>query len=189
VRGKGVVIQNLTVTGGSQGIHVNRGSNAMINNNVIQGTNGNGVLIDELAFAVIIKNTIESNPGSGIFVTDQSIARIGFNADSESSASANTIQSNALGIVISHGSSARVIGNAIQNNSGDGFELGENSLIQLGEDSGASIYESANTTASANTGFGVRCTSGGLADGRLGSLTGMAGVTSFDGSCTYGLAP
>ncbi len=34
VRGKGIVIQNLTISGGSQGIHVNRGSNAVINSNV-----------------------------------------------------------------------------------------------------------------------------------------------------------
>ena len=212
IRGKGIVIQNFTITGGIEGVHVNRGSNAVINNNVIENTNGNGVAVDELSFAVITNNMIQNNPGAGIFVTDQSTARIGFNLDSETSASANTIQSNAMGVVVSNESSARIIGNVIQNNSGDGVSVlrdshadiasnaidnnggdgigvGEKSLIQLGEDSGASIYESANTTTTNNTGFGIKCSDGGVADGRQGSLSGTSGATSTDGSCLDSLAP
>ena len=212
VRGKGIVIQNLTISGGSQGIHVNRGSNAVINSNVIENTNGNGVLIDELAFSVIINNTIPNNPGAGIFVTDQSTARIGFNLDMESTANANTIQNNALGVVVSNESSARVIGNVIENNSGDGvfisidshadiasnaidgnggdgIELEGNSSVQLGEVAGSSIYQSPNTTASANTGFGVRCVDGGAAHGSSGTLSGSSGPMNFDGSCFSALAP
>ena len=33
VRGKGILIQGFTITGGSDGVDVNRGSNAVINNN------------------------------------------------------------------------------------------------------------------------------------------------------------
>ncbi len=205
IRGKGIVIENFTITGGIEGVHVNRGSNAVINNNVIENTNGNGVAVDELAFSVITNNMIQNNPGAGIFVTDQSSARIGFNLDTETAANANTIQNNALGVVVSNESSARVIGNVIQNNSGDGvsvlrdshadiasnaidnnggdgIEVGENSLVQLGEDSGASIYESANTTTTNNTGFGIKCSDGGVADGRQGTLTGTAGVKSLLGA-------
>ncbi len=170
------------------------------------------MLVEELAFAVIINNTIQNNPGAGVFVTEQSTARIGFNLDSETSASANTIQSNALGIVVSNESSARIIGNVIQNNSGDGVsvlrdsqaDLSSNSIsgnggdgidveggsaVELGEDSGTSIYESANTTTTNNTGFGIKCSNGGVADGRLGTLTGTGGATSFDGSCLDSLTP
>ena len=212
VRGKGILIQNFTITGGSNGVEVNRGSNAVINGNVIQNTGGDGVIVDQLSFAVITSNAIQNNPGTGILVDDGSTARIGFNQDTETTASPNTIQNNALGVVVSNGSSARIIGNTIQNNSadglfvtrdsqsdianntingngGDGIKLGDGAVIQLGEDSGTSVYESPNTTTSANTGFGIRCTDGGIANGRRGPLTGTSGTASFDSSCADGLAP
>jgi hypothetical protein len=211
VRGKGILIQNLTISGGSNAVHVNRGSNAVINNNFIENAGNNGVLVDELAFAVLTNNFIHDNPGAGIFVSENSTARIGFNADSETVASFNEIQNNGLGVVVSNGSSARIIGNDIRFHSGvgvqvlrdsqadiannniysngDGIEVGENSFVQLGEDSGASIYESANTSQSANTGFGIKCAKGGVANGRLGALTGNSGATSFDSSCINSLVP
>ena len=55
----------------------------MINNNIVQNTGGNGVIVDELAFAVLTNNTIQNNPDAGIFVSENSTARIGFNSDSE----------------------------------------------------------------------------------------------------------
>ena len=63
IRGKGILIRNFTITGGSNGIEVNRGSNAVIDNNFIHNTSGNGVVVDESAFAVLTNNTIQSNPG------------------------------------------------------------------------------------------------------------------------------
>jgi parallel beta-helix repeat protein len=212
VRGKGILVQGFTIAGGSDGIEVNRGSNAVLNNNVIQNTAGNGVLVDQLSFTVITNNTIENNPGAGIFVSQHSTARIGFNLDTETTVSPNTIQNNTFGVVVSNGSSARIIGNVIENNGGDGvlvtrdshadlasdsiegnggdgIKLSDGAVVQLGEDSGTSIYETPNTTGSANTGFGIRCTDGGVADGRLGSLTGSSGTASFDGSCAGSLNP
>jgi hypothetical protein len=210
IRGKGILLQNFHIFGGSRGIYVNRGSNAVINNNLIQNSSSNGVVIAELAFAVLTNNTIQDNPGAGVFVSENATARIGFNADSDTVASANTIQNNGVGVVVSNNSSGRVIGNTIQNNTGvgvqilrdshadiagntinnnaDGIEVGENSLVQLGEDSGTNIYESANSGT--NVGFGVKCLVGGTADGRIGSLTGGSGAKSFlDASCTDSLSP
>ena len=211
VRGKGILVQGFTIAGGSEGIEVNRGSNAVLNNNVIQNSSDNGVLVDELAFAVLTNNTVQNHPGAGIVVSENSTARIGFNADSETVASPNVIFNNAQGIIVANGSSARIVGNTIQNstgdgiqvlrdsyaeissnqiftNGGDGIEVGENSTVQLGEDSGASIYESANASSNANSGFGIRCTNGGVADGRLGTLNGISGAKSFaDPSCTDSL--
>ena len=209
IRGKGVVLQNFSIFGGSNGVHVNRGSNAVINNNLIQNSSRNGVVVDELAFAVLTSNTIQDNPGAGVFVSENSTARIGFNSDSEAVAGTNTITNNGVGVVVSNNSSARVIGNTIQNNTGagvqilrdshadiasntingngDGIEVGENSLVQLGEDSGSSIYEAANSGT--NISFGIRCSSGSAADGRRGSLTGSSGATSFDANCINSLVP
>lgn len=212
VRGKGIAIQGLTITGGSDGIHVNRGSNAVVNNNTIQNTHGNGVVIDELTFAVITNNLIQNNPGAGVFVTEASTARIGFNSDADTSAAANTIQSNSLGgIVISNRSSARIVGNTISanagagvsvshdsqadiasntvnGNSGDGIHVMDNSAVQIGEETGSSIFESANG-GSSNTGVGIRCIDGGVVSGRQGSLVGNAGVSLFDANCVSSLLP
>ena len=79
-------------------------------------------------------------------------------------------------------SSADIASNTINDNGGDGVDVAENSFVQLGEDSGASIYESTNTTTSTNTGVGIRCTSGGVADGLQGTLNGVAGVKDFAGA-------
>lgn len=213
VRGKGILIQNFAgIGGGSHGVAVNRGSNAVLNNNLIQNTNGSGIVVDQLAFSVITNNTIQNNPEAGILVDESSTARIGFNLDTETTASPNTIQSNGIGIAVMNNSSARVVGNTISANSGDGIifgrstqgdvssntidgnggdgiKLSDGAAVQLGEDSGTSIYQTPNATTVNNGGAGVSCGEGGLADGRQGSLTGMSGATSFDGSCINSLAP
>lgn len=211
IRGKGILWQGFLIGGGSSGIHVNRGSNAVIHNNLIQSTAGHGVLVEQLAFAVLTNNTIQNNPDAGILVGENSTARIGFNQDSDTAASANVVVNNAVGAIVANGSSARIVGNTIQNNAGDGIqilrdshadiasnaisgnsdgiEVGENSFVQLGEDSGTSIYEAVNTTTSTNTGFGIKCTNGGSADGRQGTLTGTSGPANFDGSCIDSLMP
>ena len=211
VRGKGIAIQNFTITGGNAGVQVNRGSNAVIDHNLIQNVNGNGVLVDEMAFAVVTNNMIQNNSGAGVFVSENSTARIGFNSDTETSASANTIQNNgAGGIIVSNGSSARIIGNIIQNNGADGIfvtrdshadvagnaldgsaaqgvEVSDDSSLQLGEDSGSTMFDLPNS-GSGNNGVGVKCTAGSVVDGVLGTLTGAGGPIDFlDPSCLDGL--
>ena len=211
VRGKGITLQNSTITGASDGIVVNRGSNAVINNNTIHNTGGSGVIVDELAFASMTNNIIQNNPEAGILIDEGSTARIGFNLDIETLASANTIQSNALGIAVRNRSSARIVGNAISGNTGDGIfvdrdseadissnaigsnsgngiVVSENAFVQLGEDAGSNIYQSPNS-GTANAGVGIKCLNGGEADGRQGTLTGNGGATSFDSSCVNSLSP
>lgn len=121
VRGKGILIQGFTITGGDNGISVERGSNAVINNNTIQSATNRGILVRELAFAVIKNNTIQNNGSDGILVSETSTARIGFDHDGETSASPNLVQNNGgRGIHLQRGSSARIYGNTIQNNGSDG---------------------------------------------------------------------
>lgn len=209
LRGKGILVQNFTITGGSNGVWANRGANAVLNNNIIQVSAGNGVMVDEFGIAILTSNVIQNHPGAGVVVSEMSTARIGFNADSETAASANTIQLNSAGgIIISNRSSARIVGNNIVNNigdgiqvardshadiasntinanSGDGIQVAENSLVQLGEDSGTSIFETANSGL--NSGVGIRCLSGGFADGRRGFLTGSGGASNFAAGCINAL--
>ena len=211
VRGKGIVIQNFIITGGNHGVVVNRGSNAVLNNNVIQNTGGDGVKVEQLSFTVLINNLIENNPNDGVSVQDNSTARIGFNADSETVASSNTIQNNdGRGIKLGNGAHARIIGNlisgngdegiaverdssadiasnTINGNQSDGIKVESNSFIMLGEDSGTSIYETPNATTVNNQGVGVRCDDGSVVDGRQGTLTGNGGATDFDSSCVNSL--
>lgn len=98
----------------------------------------------------------------------------------------NTISNNTGdGVQVLRDSQADIASNAIFANGGDGIEVGDNSSVQLGEDSGTSIFESANTI----TGISIRCTTGGTADGRQGTLTGSGGATSFASSCSNVLAP
>jgi parallel beta-helix repeat protein len=206
IRGKGIVIRGFTITGGSVGIDVNRGSNVFIDGNTIENTGGAGILLQEGTFGGIINNTIQNNPGAGIVVSGNSTARIGFSEESDTVASENTIQGNAIGVEVTNGSSAWIVGNeisdntgdgvlvtrrssadissnAINSNGGDGVEIRDNSVVQLGEDSGSSIFASPNSTSSNNTGVGVRCATGGVADGRRGTLTGTGGPTAFAGTC------
>jgi hypothetical protein len=121
VRGKGILIQGFTISGGSNGISVERGSNAAINNNTIQNATSRGIVVNQFAFAIITNNTIQNNGSDGIGVFDTSHARIGFNQISDPAASPNTIQNNGdRGVNVSKTSSARIYGNTIQNNGSDG---------------------------------------------------------------------
>jgi len=121
VRGKGILIQGLTISGGINGISVERGSNAVINNNIIQNGTGRGIIVQQFAFAVILNNTIQNYGSDGIGVFDTSNARIGINANNDAVASPNTIQNNGdRGINIAKSSSARIYGNIISNNGNDG---------------------------------------------------------------------
>ncbi len=210
VRGKAVSIRHFTITGGSSGIEVERGSNAVIEQNIIQNTFGSGVAVRQQAFAVLTNNTIQNNAGDGVLINEGAAARIGFNSGSEPSPSPNTIQMNGgNGITIAGSSSARVVGadinnngrhgirvmseaqadisnNAINSNGGDGINVTLNSSVQFGEDPG--LFAAANS-GTGNGGFGISCDFGAVLDGLRGTLTGNMGPTRIDPSCQNSLSP
>ena len=219
VRGKGITIQGFTITGGRDGINVNRGSNAVIQGNTIQGTGRHGILVDQLSFAVITGNTIQNNVnGSGIVVSENSIARIGFNLDTDGAPSGNLIQGNGgPGILVSRTSSARIVGNTIAaSTGGDGIQIGRLSQVDLArnnvinnsgngvfvtQNSGVnlpdvfptgSFFDDPNTSTALNSGNGIKCTLGGVVNGHTGSaggqLNGTAGATNIDASCPSNLS-
>jgi Right handed beta helix region len=210
VRGKAISIQGFTITGGSSGIEVQRGANAVIDNNIIDSVGGPGVVVNQLAFAVMTHNTIRNNQGDGIVVKEGAAARIGFNSGNELLPSGNTIQMNSgNGITVASSSSARMTGNAINSNGdhgvevmsgaqadisnnsinsngGDGIFVTQDSAAQLGEDPG--LFAAANS-GTGNGGFGINCDFGGALEGLIGSLTGNTGATSLDASCPNSLSP
>jgi len=186
VRGTGITIKGfVSIRGGSSGIFVNRG----------------GVVI-------IVDNTIESNSSNGITVGEGGTARIGFLTAFDTVASPNDIHNNGGdGIRVERTSSARIVGNNISNNGDDGIDVrkgshaeisdnvidnnGENGIfvfmnsgVNLGRDSGASIFRLPNITGALpgdkNTNLGIRCAINSYADGRLGTLDGTVGDKSFD---------
>ncbi len=162
IRGKGITVQNFTITGGSHGVHVNRGSNATINHNIIQNSNNNGILIDQFSFAIITNNTISGHGSNGISIRDASSARIGFNLTNDVSASPNTVQNNGdRGIVVTRAASAEILGNVIQNNASDGIGVFRNAQADI----------SSNTINGNGTAFQPGDTTGnGLAVGQNSSV-------------------
>ena len=81
-----------------------------------------GILVDRGGTAVIINNTIQSTGHNGIVVNESATARIGFSTGNDIVASPNTIQNNLnRGIVVTRGASARIVGNTIKNNGDDGI--------------------------------------------------------------------
>ena len=192
VRGKGISIRNFaSITGGQDGILVIR-----------RGT------------AIIINNTIHNNARHGININENSSARIGFIFGSDTVASPNTIRDNGgRGILVSRSSNARIAGGSIygngddgiavdrvshanisnvtigaSGNGGDGVFVAQNSSVNLGNDTGTTIFDLPNSTTSNNFGFGIRCVTNSSVDGRLASLNGISGPISLSGSCTNSLA-
>jgi len=211
IRGRNITIKGFqSITGGSRGILVNRGGSAIIDGNTIHNTGSDGIQVSENGTARIINNTIQNNPEDGIRLSENGSAHIGFSAGSDATTSPNTIQNNSRGIGVFRSSSARIVGNVIQNstgndgiqvfrasfadianntisgNAGDGISLGENSAVQLGEDSG--LFALGNTGTN-NTGFGINCVQGGSVDGLQSTITGTLGATSIAASCINSLSP
>ncbi len=87
-------------------------------------------------------------------------------------------------------SHAQISNNAINGNSQNGFFVTQNSGVTLGSDAGSTIYDLPNTTTINNGGEGLKCTIGGYADGRIGTLNGSGpNPTSFTKNCINSLIP
>lgn len=217
IRGKEITVKGLTITGGRDGIHILMGGTALVEGNTIQSTGRFGVYVTQHSSARIVNNTIRNNGQFGISVSGGSFAYIGLLAYldlMDKAASPNTIQGNGrAGIHIHRTSYARIAGNTISNNKQEGIEItgvshaqigtntinsngadgifvSQNSAVDLGSDRGAGILNLPNNTIVPNGGFGVRCSVGGSADGRLGTLNGTKGAKDFtDSGCIDSLIP
>ena len=207
VRAREVTIKHLTITGGYDGIWVVMGGHARIEENTIQGAARNGVSVGMGSAAQIINNTIQNNLSDGVAVNESSAARIGVLTTFDTETYPNTIQNNGeSGILVTRSSSALIVGNTITNNTLDGVRVvrashadianntiddnkengilvSMNSGVNLGNDSGETIYDLVNTTTvgQKNLKYGIKCATGGYVDGRKGSLKGVKGVVSVGG--------
>lgn len=198
IRGRAITLRNFTITGGSEGVQVLDGGFAWIDGNTIEANAGLGINVQFASTARIWNNIIQNNGDFGIFVGRSASALIGLSSVTASTPTPNTIVGNAnggiivrgsahaivvantisgnngRGILLTTGSHADIASNTIAGNSGDGIEAANNSTVSLGSNSGTALRDLPNN-GSGNAGLGLRCTGGGYANGRIGTLTGNAG--------------
>jgi len=212
IRGpRGVTVTGLTISGGRAGIDVSRGATALIDGNTIENTGRNGITLGAFATANIVNNTIQNNASAGILVTGNAFGFIGFATADDPVASPNIIRNNGThGISLTLSSSARIAGNTISNNLRHGINVErasqatvsdntidangqsgifvtENSIVNLGSDTGAGLFDAPNRTNVNNVLRGIACRVGGSANGRRGTLNGNAGPKDFGTSCVDSL--
>jgi parallel beta-helix repeat protein len=205
VGGDNITIKGFTIGGGQHGIFVYRNGNVIIDGNTIESTGGHGIGLENSATARILNNTIRNNRhGDGIRINENSSARIGVKYPFDTSTQPNTIEYNAgNGITVLNSSSALIVGNTISENGSDGIRVAsvsqadisdntidgndgngilvtQNSGVNLGNDTGDTIFDLPNTTTLKNGLFGLKGTIGGYADGWLGTLDGLRGRVFFD---------
>jgi parallel beta-helix repeat protein len=212
IRGpRAVTVRGLTIRGGRAGIDVSRGATAVIDGNTIEATGRNGITLGAFATANIFNNTIQDNASAGILVTGNAFGFIGFASADDAVASPNVIRRNGThGISLTLSSSARIAGNTISDNLRHGINVErasqatisdnlldangqhgifvtENSVVNLGSDTGAGLFDAPNRTTVNNALRGIACRVGGSANGRRGTLNGNAGAKDFGTSCVDSL--
>jgi parallel beta-helix repeat protein len=209
IRGRGITVKGLTVTGGLVGIQVVDGGFAWIDGNTIRFNSAGGIQVNSNSTARIWNNVIESN-GGGVNVANNSSALIGAHSVDDPAPSPNTIRNNSgagvavqgssaarvvgntitgngsRGILVARGSQVDVAGNNISGNTADGILVVQNSTILLA--AGGGLLAAPNSTDAANTGYGVQCNGGGFIAGHQGTLFGSLGDSNV-GGCSSGLIP
>ncbi len=197
VRGQGITIRGFSsITGGLDGVHINRGGDAVVAGNTIHNTGRFGVVVEEGNSARIVNNTIRNNPSHGILAEENSSARIGFLSFLDTFPRPNTIRNNGgNGVAVNRSSSAVIVSNIIRNNTGNGVSISRASHADVGantinangtiatprdgifvtENSGVNIgqtgivFDGPNSTTGGNnnTRNGIRC--------RLGAYVNIGG--------------
>jgi len=113
---------------------------------------------------------IQGNGGYGIRIQRTSSARI----------YTNTISNNANnGVNIESDSYAEIAANLINGNGKNGIAVSENSTLHLGNPTGNKNEDRPNTTTTPNAQYGLSASWGSYVQGRLGTLMGTTGASSF----------
>jgi parallel beta-helix repeat protein len=210
IRGREITVKGFTITGGRDGIHLSgvaAGASANIVENTIRKTGRHGIHLDHSSVGRIAGNTIEDVHANGIDVAEGSVARIGYLLRPLGHGP-NTIRgAGEHGIAVTRGSSARLVGNTIENNKGSGVFVSRNSQADImgssiSGNAGNGITASHNSgvnldneeklfnlgpnrtePGSKNAGFGLSGSVAGYVDGPIGTLDGAKGAKKIDGGC------
>jgi parallel beta-helix repeat protein len=208
IRGKEITVKGFTMTGGRDGVHLSgaaAGASANIERNIIRKTGRHGIHLDHNSVGRIGGNTIEDVPGIGIDVNESSVARIGYlifdllpntirntgnhgmliSRGSSARIIGNTVSgSKRSGIVVNRNSQADVIGNTLSGNAENGLTVTHGSGVNLiVEETPFKVGANQTDAGSKNAGFGLSCSVGAYAEGPLGSLDGAKGTKDTDNSC------
>ena len=205
-------VKGFRITGGRDGIQTRWVTAVFIMNNTVEQTARNGIQITRKSYVHMAGNVVQNNPRNGIEVQDGTV-RIGSSLDEPPQPDPNLIQGNGgHGIVLSRVSVARILGNTIRNNrqnginieklsqadiasniieanSQNGIQATQSSGVNLGTDTGTGLENSPNTTGSPNGQYGIDCSVGAYAVGRLGSLNGVRGARNFITGANDSLLP
>jgi len=210
-------LRGLTITGGHDGLSINTGSNIAIDTVVVENVGRHGIHFQRgTTMSFIVNSTIQNNPQNGIVINENSYVRVGFTAGvgaSEGATGPCIIQGNGgHGIRIQRSSSARIYVNTISNNVNNGVNIesasyaevatnvingngkngvavSENSTLHLGNPTGNKNEDQPNTTTVPNGQFGLAASWGSYVQGRLGTLTGTSGASSFTHASNNNLTP
>ncbi|HLK36456.1 MAG TPA: right-handed parallel beta-helix repeat-containing protein [Polyangiaceae bacterium] len=210
-------VRGLRISGGFDGLSVNTGSQIAVDTVVVDHAGRHGIHFQRgTTMAFIINSTIQNNPQNGVIVNENSYARIGFTSGvgaSEDDTGPCVIQGNGgHGIRIQRSSSARVYTNTISHNGQNGVNIEsasyaeiatntingnakngvavtENSTLHLGNPTGTKTEDNPDSTTVANGQFGLQAQWGSFVSGRLGTLTGVSGASSFTHNANDDLTP
>jgi hypothetical protein len=178
-----VVIQDLTVSAGRNGVTFFLASSGTVDNCTVQDNAGHGIRV-EGGSATVMNSTISGNADVGIILTDGGNGRIGINNLNQYAG--NTISNNgAHGIHITYGASALIGGNMITGNGTTAnHPLFDRSGISLFSAT-ASIVGGNTITGNAGAGVSARSSSLRIGDGSLNLPTANAisgnGVATSEG--------
>lgn len=210
-------IRGLTITGGHDGLSINTGNQVAIDSVVVENTGRHGIHFQRgTTMAFVVNSTIQNNPQNGIVINENSYVRVGFTdgiGASEGDTGPCVIQGNGgYGIRIQRASSARIYTNTINNNANNGINVEsasyaeiatnvisgngkngvavtENSTLHLGNPSGNKNEDRPNTSMAPNVGFGLSASWGSYVVGRLGTLMGSSGASSFTHAANSNITP
>jgi len=174
-----VVIENLTVSGGGNGITFARGSSGTMDGCAVQNTGGHGVRI-EGGGATVINSTISSNHVAGIMLEDGGSGRIGITNANQYAG--NTISGNGGdGIHLQYGATASIGGNTISGNGTDPNTVIDRAGITLYH---ATVVVVGNNQIKGNQGAGIIARSSSLRIGDISFGLPTANTISGNGLAT-----
>ena len=174
-----VVIENLTVSGGRNGVTFSQGSSGTVDNCTVQNTGGHGIRI-EGGSATVINSTISHNFAAGIMLEGGGSGRIGITNSNQYAG--NTISTNGGdGIHLQYGATASIGGNTISGNGTDPSTLIDRSGIALYH---ATVVVVGSNLITGNQGAGIVARSSSLRIGDVSFSLPTANTISGNGVAT-----
>jgi hypothetical protein len=137
VRGAVFTLENVTVQSTARfGVVASYGSQGFIDASVVRQAGNTGVLAANGSSIVITNSTVEQNAGTGLQAIRSSNLRIGQDAAGSAALGPVIVQNNTgNGVIVSEGSAGVIVASTIQNNTSNGMYIGRASHADIGSGS------------------------------------------------------